>query len=141
MMGKGGPMVMPCKADIGTPMMGGPQMGMMGGKPGMGPMGAMAGKGMPPQQPAPPQRAQAPAQKPSSWLNAATLAAAPPAVLKQMIGKKLYSMISNAQPELAGKITGMILEMDNSELLILLESEALLKAKVDEAMRVLVGRS
>eukprot|EP00928_Gymnodinium_smaydae_P021524 TRINITY_DN1840_c0_g1_i14.p2 TRINITY_DN1840_c0_g1~~TRINITY_DN1840_c0_g1_i14.p2 ORF type:complete len:153 (-),score=40.27 TRINITY_DN1840_c0_g1_i14:97-555(-) len=116
-----------------------PQMGMMGGKPGMGPMGAMAGKGMPPQQQVPPQ--QAPAQQPASSLNAAALAAAPPAVQKQMIGEKLYPMIAKTQPELAGKITGMMLEMDNSELLILLESEAQLKVKVDEAMRVLSGRS
>eukprot|EP00928_Gymnodinium_smaydae_P021620 TRINITY_DN18459_c0_g1_i1.p2 TRINITY_DN18459_c0_g1~~TRINITY_DN18459_c0_g1_i1.p2 ORF type:complete len:124 (-),score=36.48 TRINITY_DN18459_c0_g1_i1:103-474(-) len=118
-----------------------PQMGMMGGKPGMGPMGAMAGKGMPQQQVPQQAQAQAPAQQPSSSLNAAALAAAPPAVQKQMIGEKLYPMIAKAQPELAGKITGMMLEMDNSELLILLESEAQLKAKVDEAMRVLGGRS
>ena len=31
----------------------------------------------------------------------------------------------------------MMLEMDNSELLLLLESESQLKAKVDEALRVL----
>jgi len=41
------------------------------------------------------------------------------------------------QPDLAGKITGMMLEMDNSELLMMLENEAQLKQKVDEAMRVL----
>jgi polyadenylate-binding protein len=43
------------------------------------------------------------------------------------------------QPELAGKITGMMLEMDNSELLMLLESPDQLKAKVDEALRVIHG--
>eukprot|EP00928_Gymnodinium_smaydae_P043588 TRINITY_DN29170_c0_g1_i1.p1 TRINITY_DN29170_c0_g1~~TRINITY_DN29170_c0_g1_i1.p1 ORF type:complete len:198 (-),score=57.39 TRINITY_DN29170_c0_g1_i1:52-645(-) len=164
MMGKGGPMGMPGKAGMGMPMMGGPQMmagkgmmpgmpgmmpgmpgmmpqmGMMGGKPGMGPMVAMAGKGMLPQQQVPVQQAQAPSQQPASSLNAAALAAAPPAVQKQMIGEKLYPMIAKTQPELAGKITGMMLEMDNSELLILLESEQQMKAKVDEAMRVLGGR-
>ncbi|CAK9063602.1 unnamed protein product [Durusdinium trenchii] len=58
-------------------------------------------------------------------------------VQKQMIGERLFPAISKHQPELAGKITGMMLEMDNSELLILLDSEHQLKAKVDEAMRVL----
>jgi hypothetical protein len=34
------------------------------------------------------------------------------------------------QPELAGKITGMLLEIDNTELLYMLESRESLKAKV-----------
>merc|ERR1719199_1613396 len=70
-------------------------------------------------------------------ISAAALAAAPPGVQKQMLGEKLYPGIARYQPELAGKITGMMLEMDNSELLILLESEQQLRTKVDEAMRVL----
>lgn len=41
------------------------------------------------------------------------------------------------QPDLAAKITGMLLEMDNSELLLLLESPEPLAAKVDEAVKVL----
>merc|ERR1712061_673726 len=75
--------------------------------------------------------------QPGAPLTAASLAAAPPAVQKQMIGEKLFPAISKFQPALAGKITGMMLEMDNSELLMLLESEQQLKGKVDEAMRVL----
>ncbi|CAE8671463.1 unnamed protein product, partial [Polarella glacialis] len=66
---------------------------------------------------------------------AASLAAAPPAVQKQMIGEMLYPRIAKLQPGLAGQITGMMLELDNSELLILLESDAQLKGKVDEALR------
>jgi len=54
-----------------------------------------------------------------------------------MIGEKLYPAIAKIQPELAGKITGMMLEMDNSELLLLLESDQQMKVKVDEALRVL----
>merc|ERR1712182_199344 len=102
-------------------------MGPMGGKP----MG-MPAQGAPPQQ-------QQQSPQPSSQLNAAQLAAAPPAVQKQMLGEKLFPSIAKLQPELAGKITGMMLEMDNSELLILLESPEQLKMKVDEALRVLEG--
>merc|ERR1719436_572025 len=111
------------------------------------PQMAMGGKGMPgmpqgpgaPGQPMPQQQQQpaAAAGGAGAPLSAATLAAAPPSVQKQMIGEKLFPMIAKYQPELAGKITGMMLEMDNSELLILLESEQQLKNKVDEALRVL----
>lgn len=76
---------------------------------------------------------------PKQPLSAAALAAAPPGMQKQMLGEKLFPLIANHQPVLAGKITGMMLEMDNSELLILLESDTQLKAKVDEAMRVIEG--
>merc|ERR1719352_783338 len=70
-------------------------------------------------------------------LSAQMLAKAPPGMQKQMLGEKLYPAVARLQPELAGKITGMMLEMDNSELLMMLESEQQLRQKVDEAMRVL----
>jgi len=122
------------------PMMGMPQMGMM--RPGMGMMpGMMPGgmrPGMMPQQMPRPAAAPSQAQQGAGApLSASALAAAPPSVQKQMIGEKLFPMIAKYQPELAGKITGMMLEMDNSELLILLESEQQMKGKVDEALRVL----
>jgi len=159
MMGKGGPFMgkgplgmmgappMMGMMGKGTPGMLPPQM-MMGGKPGM--MGMMPGAGMmrpmmpqmqpgmPPQQ-VPPQQPQAAAPVPGGPLTAAALAAAPAGVQKQMLGEKLFPAVSRYQPELAGKITGMMLEMDNSELLMLLESEAQLKSKVEEAMRVIEG--
>merc|ERR1711966_430027 len=78
-------------------------------------------------------------QQPAGGANmsAANLANAPPGMQKQMLGEKIFPLISRMQPEMAGKITGMMLEMDNSELLILLESPEQLKHKVDEALRVL----
>lgn len=70
-------------------------------------------------------------------LTAAALAAAAPEVQKQMLGERLYPLINAQEPEYAGKITGMLLEMDNTELLHLLEDKASLSNKVNEAMEVL----
>merc|ERR1719258_192309 len=135
-------------------MMGGPRPMMgQGGAPMMGMMGkgGMPGQGMPgmmpPMQqgarPPMPQQQQAPmpgaAPQGAQPFNASTLAAAPPAVQKQMIGEKLFPAIAKIQPEMAGKVTGMMLEMDNSELLMLLESEQQLRSKVNEALQVLGG--
>merc|ERR1719160_1134320 len=116
-MGKGGPMPQQMMQQQRPPM-----QNMQQQRP---PMQQQAG-GAPTQMPGPNQP-----------LSAATLAAAPPGMQKQMLGEKLFPQISRFQPELAGKITGMMLEMDNSELLMLLESDTHLKAKVDEALRVL----
>merc|ERR1719305_2226869 len=131
------------------PMMGGMMGGGMMGAPGkgMGPMGMGGGKGgMPqprpmgaPMQPRP--MGMMPGAQPApQGSNTSSLANAPPGMQKQMLGEKIFPMISRIHPEMAGKITGMMLEMDNSELLMLIESPDQLKAKVDEALRVLEGR-
>lgn len=70
-------------------------------------------------------------------ISSATLAAAGPIEQKQMLGEVIYMRIAGTQPDLAGKITGMLLEMDNTELLHLLETPDALNAKVNEALSVL----
>ncbi|KAJ3475790.1 hypothetical protein NLG97_g9337 [Lecanicillium saksenae] len=53
-----------------------------------------------------------------------------------MLGEMIFPKIQAINAELAGKITGMLLEMDNSELINLIEDDAALKSKVDEALAV-----
>merc|ERR1719197_2267827 len=100
--------------------MGGPGKGMA---QGMGPGGPM-GKGGAPRPMGAPMQQQRPmgapmAQRPPmggmpqmGQSAASTLANAPPGMQKQMLGEKIFPMISRIHPEMAGKITGMMLEMD-----------------------------
>lgn len=130
MMGPGGPMM-------------GPGAGRgPGGRGGRGPggrgrgeaYGKAAGRGGRGQKPAP--AAPAPPAA-SEGLTAAALASEPPEQQKRLLGENLFPQIAALQPDLAGKITGMLLEMDNSELLLLMESPEALESKVDEAVEVL----
>merc|ERR1712066_674873 len=116
----------------GKPMLVPPQMMMAM----MGKGAPMMGKGMPM-----PMMARPPESMPTPQLTAAALSQVPPAVQKQMIGEKLFKQISKYNPEQAGKITGMMLEMSNAELLMLLESEQRLRAKIDQALEVLASGS
>jgi len=71
-------------------------------------------------------------------LTSSMLAAANPQEQKQMLGERLFPLIQQmASADSAGKITGMLLEIDNSELLHMLDNRELLKSKVDEAVLVL----
>lgn len=63
-------------------------------------------------------------------LTASMLADANAQEQKQMLGERLFPVIHRWYPDLAGKITGMLLEIDNSELLHMLEHHESLKAKV-----------
>merc|ERR1719378_1881665 len=69
------------------------------------------------------------------------LAQANPSQQKQMIGERIFPKIQHREPKLAGKITGMLLEMDNMELLHLLEDENALMLKINEALAVLNSHS
>lgn len=53
------------------------------------------------------------------------------------MGENLYPLVDQLEHENAAKVTGMLLEMDQTEVLHLLESPEALKAKVAEAMEVL----
>ena len=71
------------------------------------------------------------------------LTAMPPQEQKQLLGERLYVRIMTTDPhfndtDLAEKITGMLLEMDNADILHLLESREALCAKVQEAIAVLI---
>lgn len=54
-----------------------------------------------------------------------------------MLGEQLYPLVEHLEPEHAAKVTGMLLEMDQTEVLHLIESPDALKDKVAEAMEVL----
>ena len=49
---------------------------------------------------------------------------------RSLSGERLFPLIQPMHPSLAGKITGMLLEIDNSELLHMLESNESLRSKV-----------
>ncbi|KAK4848115.1 hypothetical protein QYF36_009487 [Acer negundo] len=65
------------------------------------------------------------------------LANASPEQQRTMLGENLYPLVEQLEPDAAAKVTGMLLEMDQTEVLHLLESPEALKAKVAEAMDVL----
>merc|ERR1719486_1428924 len=102
-------------------------------------MPAQPAQAMPPQQP---QQQQQPPQaavfiQGQEPLTASMLAQAPPSEQKQMLGERLFPLIQSMFPDLAGKITGMLLEIDNSELVHMLEHQESLTSKVEEAVAVL----
>jgi polyadenylate-binding protein len=119
--GRGGGNV---KHGRGGPVAGGPRRGMK--QPG--PMGA-------------PQVAQvvgSPAEQIPPSAFAQMLATLTPEDQKRLCGEKIYPLIAQVQPVLAGKITGMILESSYVEQLVhLIEDKDALNEKVSEALKVL----
>jgi polyadenylate-binding protein len=68
---------------------------------------------------------------------ATALANSPPEQQRTLLGENLYPLVDQLEHENAAKVTGMLLEMDQTEVLHLLESPEALKVKVSEAMEVL----
>eukprot|EP00941_MAST-03F_sp_MAST-3F-sp1_P004022 g4022.t1 len=156
------PMMMPRGMPRGAmPFQRMPQMNRFGGMPGFGMMqqGGRGGRGgmrrgprnqrpqrfpnrmpqMPMMQPpmVPPQQQQ---QQDVGTLTPAALANASPSDQKNMIGERLYPLVHAEQPDLAGKVTGMLLDgMETAELLQLLEDSGSLRSKILEAMEVLAA--
>ncbi|KAJ0668411.1 putative polyadenylate-binding protein/Hyperplastic disc protein [Helianthus annuus] len=64
---------------------------------------------------------------------ASALANASPDQQRMMLGENLYPLVDQLEHEHAAKVTGMLLEMDQTEVLHLLESPDALKEKVAEA--------
>ncbi|KAK3018388.1 hypothetical protein RJ639_003978, partial [Escallonia herrerae] len=68
---------------------------------------------------------------------ASALASATPEEQRRMLGEQLYPLVERLERENVGKVTGMLLEMDQTEVLHLIEAPDALKKKVGEAMDVL----
>ncbi|CAK7346720.1 unnamed protein product [Dovyalis caffra] len=83
-----------------------------------------------------PSDAQRAAPVPISTLTTA-LASATPENRMMMLGEQLYPLVERLEPDHVAKVTGMLLEMDQTEVLHLIESPDALKKKVAEAMQVL----
>lgn len=73
-------------------------------------------------------------------LSMSSLVQFPPEQQLNMVGERLFSQISKSQPDLAGKITGMLLERYSSsihELVDIVNSDSELNNNVEQAMEVL----
>lgn len=73
-------------------------------------------------------------------LSMASLSQYPPDQQVNMVGERLFSQIAKTQPDLAGKITGMLLERYSSsihELVDIVNNENELNNNIDQAMEVL----
>ena len=77
-----------------------------------GNFGPQGGRGTPQQMAQPPLMPQGAPSGPTLE----QIMSAPPQAQKQLLGESLFPKISEMQPKLAGKITGMLLEMENQEL-------------------------
>ncbi|CAH8337396.1 unnamed protein product [Eruca vesicaria subsp. sativa] len=82
------------------------------------------------------QNPQEPQLLPISKLTSA-MALASPANHPQMLGEQLFPLVEKYEPVHTAKVTGMLLDMDQAEILHLLEAPEALKAKVSEALDAL----
>ena len=56
---------------------------------------------------------------------------------KQILGEHLYTRVEELHPEQAARITGVLLEAGNQEVMRMLKDEELLKRRVEGAKRVI----
>lgn len=91
-----------------------------------------------PQQPQTPVETAAQVAPGVSVLTAEMLAKAEPSEQKQMLGERIYPLVAEqVGQDQAGKVTGMLLEIENNELLMMVENLEMLKERVKEACTVL----
>jgi len=126
---------------MGVPSMPGQMPGMVSGirggnAPAQGGRGAPSTRGQIPSFGGAGRGAPMTGMPSTSGIDVAALQGAPAQQQKQILGEALYPKIHDQQPELAGKITGMLLEMDNTELLNLIGDDNALRNKVQEALSV-----
>jgi len=57
---------------------------------------------------------------------------------QQQLGERIYPRVQALQPTLAGKITGMLLELSPAQILLMLASEDSLRQKVEEAYEIIL---
>ena len=77
--------------------------------------------------------------EPMNLMRSLTLALAHATLNQQrtMLGETPYQLVEKLEPDAAAKVTGMLLEMDQGEILHCIQSPKALKSKVAEAMEVL----
>ncbi|KAJ3357938.1 Protein phosphatase PP2A regulatory subunit B [Kappamyces sp. JEL0680] len=95
------------------------------------------GRGRPNYKYTPNVRNAGPMEQQGPVLDASTLAALAPDAQKRLLGETLYPRVQALAGQVAGKVTGMLLEMDNGELLHLLEDDEAFRGKVNEAIETL----
>lgn len=91
-------------------------------------------RAMPPQQMPP---AQPQPQQPQQQSLRQIIMSMPAEQAKNTLGERLYTNINTTHPSEAAKVTGMLLEMENNEIMELIDNGQLLEAKVREALEVL----
>lgn len=142
--GPRGPMMPPPPQQQGG-MNRGPQQGQgRGGMPGQPPM-MHPGMVPPPQQQGGPRgpmvmqgQPQQQQQQQRQSLSQSLIAGARNVdEQKNALGEYLYQSVSKTQPDKAPKITGMLLEMEVPEILLMIDTPAMLENKIQEALNVL----
>eukprot|EP00924_Labyrinthula_sp_SR-Ha-C_P002583 augustus_masked-scaffold_13-processed-gene-0.8-mRNA-1 protein AED:0.04 eAED:0.05 QI:0/-1/0/1/-1/1/1/0/600 len=85
------------------------------------------------------EQPEMPQMKFGSGLDLQTLNQMDPEMRMRTVGERLYTLVSKMNPGLAPKITGMLLEMDNSEIVHMLDNFEYLSSKVVEASSIIGG--